>query len=882
MRRLRATLIRFGNLFRKGRRERELAEELESHLQMSIDDNLRSGMTPEEARRQALIKLGGIEQTREICRDTWGVRIINELAQDVRYGLRQLRRNRGFAAVAVITLALGIGATTAIFSVVYGALLDPFPFTDSHRMAVLISHDTREPGAARYTWVSPAEFLDYREQNHVFDWVIGGGGDGVLVTGAGLPRWMEVARVTGNFFQSVGGKPVVGRTIIPADCTPGAPPVIVLSYKTWLGKFDKDPGVVGHTLVIDHQPTTIVGVMPPRFVPFGGEAFLPQILSHAKTSNQRLYLAVMGHLKPGVTFQQANADIAALSRRLARIYPKDHPKEVTFTAEPYVWSAIGAQQVRTILVLFGGVGLLMLIACVNVANLLLARASTRQHEIAIRAALGAGRARLIRQFLLESLLLAAGGGLLGCVLAWSGLSFLVALFPRWYMPSEALIRINLPVLLFTVGVAVVSTLLFGLAPAVLAAKKDLQTALSVSGRGGGESGGRHWLRNPLVVSEVALSLVLLTGAGLLFRSFWTLQHIKLGYNPDNVLEAGTALLPDHYKTTEARNRFWLEALRRVRALPGVVSASVGWPVIGNAPTAQVEIAGQSSTEAQTVWFRMVDDMFFKTMGIPLLAGRTISEADMTEARPVAMVNRAFANKYFAGKNSLGAQVKLKPPDFFPPMKVAGFEIIGVVGDTVHAQGVEPSIQPQIFLPFTVAGTPWGIVFARTAGNAAALTNPIQSEFASLNKELPVDAFTIRDDLRNWYIEPSFVMGMLTGFALLGMMLVCVGVYGVLSYAVSQRTQEIGVRMALGAQVSDVRRMVLKWGLRWLAIGIGLGVPASIVLEKVLRNHIWGITSADPLTLVAVSLVLTAVGLLACYIPARRAAKVDPMVALRYE
>ena len=878
---LRVLLSKFIGLFRKAQLEQQLDEDVRAHLEMLIEENLRRGMDLEEARYAALRQFGNVSCMKEECRETWSIRIIEELIQDVRYGLRQLRRNPGFMTVAVLTLALGIGANTAIFSVVYGALLNPFPFTDSHRMAVLISHDTREPEAARFAWVSPAEFLDYREQNHVFDWVIGGSGDGVLVTGMGLPQWMGVARLTGNFVQSVGGKPVVGRTITPADCQPGAPLVVVLSYKTWVSKFNRDPKVVGRTLILDHQPTTIVGVMPPRFVPLAAEAFLPEILAHAKSSNQEYYLDVIGHLKPGLTFQQANVDIALLARRFARIYPEDHPKEVTFTAEPLVRAVFSPETRRTMFVLFGGVGLLLLIACVNIANLLLARVSARQHEIAIRAAIGASRARLVRQFLVESMLLAAGGSILGCLIAWSALGRIVALMPDSYIPSEAVIQINFAVLLFAAGVGVVSTLIFGLAPAVIAARKDLQTALSISTRVGGESGGRHWLRNPLVVSEVALSLVLLTGAGLLFRSFWTLQHIKLGYNPNNVLRAAVSPLPDHYKTVEARNRFFLEALRRVRALPGVASATLGRPAMSFAPTAQVEIAGQSSTGAQTVWFRVVGDQFFKTMGIPLLAGRTISEQDMTESRPVAVVNRAFTNKYFAWTSSLGRQVKLKPPAFFPPMKVAGFEIIGVVGDTAHAHG-ETSVQPQIFIPFTVAGTPWGMVFARTAGNPAALTNPVRKVFAAIDKELPVDAAPIRNDLQDWYIEPRFVMGTLLGFALLGMVLVCVGVYGVLSYAVSQRTQEFGIRMALGAQVADVRRMVLAWGLRWLAIGIGIGIPASIALEKILRNRIWGIKSADPLTMVVVSLVLIAVGLVACYIPARRAAKVDPMVALRYE
>jgi putative ABC transport system permease protein len=376
-------LSKITGLFRKARLEQQLDEDVRAHLEMLTEENQRKGMDPQEARYAALRQFGNVSSMKEECRERWGIRIIEDLIQDVRYGLRQLRRNPGFTAVAILTMSLGIGATTAIFSVVYGAVLNPFPFTDSHRLAVLISHGESGPGSAHFAWVSPAEFLDYREQNHVFDWVIGGTGGGVLVTGMGSPHWMDVAWLTGNFFQAVGGKPVVGRTITPADCQPGAPPVVVLGYKTWVNKFNRDPEVIGRTLILDHQPKTVVGVMPPRFVPLAAEAFLPEILSHARSSNREYYLDVIGHLKPGVSFRQANEDITLLARRFARIYPKDHPKEVTFTAEPYVRAVFNARDRSTIFVLFGGVSLLLLIACVNIANLLLARTSTRQHEIAI-------------------------------------------------------------------------------------------------------------------------------------------------------------------------------------------------------------------------------------------------------------------------------------------------------------------------------------------------------------------------------------------------------------------------------------------------------------------------------------------------------------------
>jgi putative ABC transport system permease protein len=622
--------------------------------------------------------------------------------------------------------------------------------------------------------------------------------------------------------------------------------------------------------------------MPPQFG--GPSGWLPADFSKAEFKAYQLpYL--IGHLKPGVTVAQASADIAFLAKRFAVAYPKQHPKGVTFSVKSYAESGIDPQTRSTLGLLMVGVGLLLLIACVNVANLLLARASNREHEIAIRAAIGAGRVRLVRQLLIEGLLLACGGAVLGSLIAWNVYTAVVYILPPQYMFSEAQVRMsamNPWVLLFAVGIALASTLLFGLAPAVLAVKKDLQAPLKGSGRGTAETQGHHRLRNPLVVSEVVLSLVLLSGAGLLFRSFWALRHLKLGYNIDDVLEASAMLPQERYKTVDQKNQFHLEVLRRVRSLPGVTSAAFGFPGMDHTQAIRIEISGRDGDDMQKVFVRWVGDGFFKTLDIPLLKGRTISEEGFDLARPVVVVNHAFVNKYFAGMDPLGHQIKVRHPAWLSQMKDAAFEIVGVVADTVHAQNTEPGIEPQIFLPATITGMPWDMLFIRTAGNPTKLTNPVRKALLKIDKELPVYIAPERDDFKDWYVEPRFVLGTLGGFALLGMILVCIGVYGVLSYAVSQRTQEFGIRMALGAQAADVRRMVLAWGLRWLAVGIGIGVPASVVLEKVLRNRIWGIKSADPLTLVAVSLVLTLVGLAACYIPARRAAKVDPMVALRYE
>ncbi len=809
------------------------------------------------------------------------------LLQDLRYGIRMLAKNPGFTAVAVLTLALGIGGTTVIFSMLYGAVLHPFAdLADPDRLVLLVSRDTTQSQKAQDladgAWISPSEFLDYREQNQVFDEVVGDGGANWLLGGTDVPQNLLSSRVTDNVFRVFGAAPLMGRPISAEDCKPGAPAVVVLGHKAWRSKFGGDPRIVGRTLVLNHQPTTVIGVMPPRFAFGGAELWFPAIFSRGKSADQERTLSVIGHLKPGVTIERAQADVAVLAKRLAAVYPEAHPKGTVFAVERLDHSITKYYQ-STYFILLGAVGLLLLIACVNIANLLLARATGREKEFAVRAALGASRRRLVRQLLIESLLLALGGAVLGCLLAWNALDPLLAIMPDGYRASESVIRINGSVLLFTVGVALLSTLLFGLAPALLAASRDLQGPLKAAGRGSGESRGHHRLRNLLVVGEVALSLVLLSGAGLLIRSFFALQHMDLGYNPDNVLITGVDLPQDRYKTLEQRNQFHMESLRRVRALPGVVSAALDFPVVLAGFLERIEIAGKPSAENRSAWMRLSGDRFFETMGIRLLQGRTFSEEDMVGARKVAVVNRAFVSKYFGDENPLGRQIRVV--DWGPStVRQTWFEIVGVVGDTRHSDISGPEVQPTVFFPHAAIGHWRHNLVIRTAGDPARLVNAVRQTVAGIDKELPLfGPTTLREEISSWwYTEPRFVLTMVVAFASLGLVLVSIGVYSVLSYAVSQRTQEIGIRMALGAQVTDVRRMVMMSGLRWLAVGIGIGVPASIALARILQNRIWGIKSADPLTLVVVSLLLTAVGLAACYFPARRATKVDPMVALRYE
>jgi putative ABC transport system permease protein len=807
--------------------------------------------------------------------------------QDVRFGLRMLAKSPGFTAVAVLTLALGIGATTAMFSVIECAVLDPFPFPDIHRIVTLVAHGARWD-EARQVGIPSSELLDYQEQSHVFEALMGQTlGDGLL-TDYGPPTLLRISPVTVDYFRGFGVPALVGRPLGGEDFKPGAPPVAVLEYGLWRSKFNGDRRVVGRMINLNHQLTTVVGVMPPRSKTFAVEIWIPAPLPENKPPDQQTYFMFFARLKRGITIEQANAEVAGMSQRFAKLYPKVHPDQRTYGVESILTGGMHGLH-RTLYFLLGAVGLLLLIACMNVANLLVARATTREREIAIRASLGASCGRVIRQFLIESLLLAFAGGSMGCLFAWKGLEWILALVPRGALPTQAVVRINGPVLLFTVGVTFLSTLLFGLAPAIYAARKDPQQSMQENSRGAGEGRAHGRLRGLLVATEVALSLVLLSGAGLLLRTFWMLQHVDLGYNPDNVLCTQVTLPPERYKTREQRNELTMELLRRVRSLPGVTAAAVGFPP-GWGGQIRIGITGKTSTEDWHAEISLASDRYFETLGIPLLQGRAISEEDLTSARKVAVVNRAFVKTYFGTDNPLGRQVEM--PELatgqyaiHPPF----FEIVGVVGDVRQNYQLDMPPQPGIYVPQSALGFTTDGLLVRTVGKPALLMNPLRREVAAIDRELPLndpwgmrDLVTLREMLSLYRATPRFMTTLMTAFAALGLVLVSIGVFSVLSYSVSRRTNEIGIRMALGAQVADVVRLVILGGLKWLALGIAVGVPASIALVRIFQNRIWALKSSDPLTLAVVALLLTAVGLAACYIPARRATKVDPMVALRYE
>jgi putative ABC transport system permease protein len=881
-------------------REAEIVEELAQHLDDRYRELVSGGATEDEARRLALEELSDEELLarglRQVERQAApepivpgggsGGSFFESLWQDIRYGIRQLRRNPGFTIVAVLTLALGIGASTAMFSVIECGILDPFPYTNSHRMAVVVARYPNASPNYYWGWFPVPEFLNFRAHNHVFEQVMGYRHEDCVFTGREEALDLRCLETTGNLFQFEGVRPLLGRAFTPSDAGPGAPPVVVLRYTTWQSKFGGDPKIVGRTVTLNAKPRTIIGVMPPRFTLATADFWVPHDFAAETAAESTDPVSLTGLLKPGVSFGQAAAEIKVLAKHWETLHPKEAPtgffKGESLSVESLL-DAVNPDADKMLYLLFAAVGLVLAIACANVANLLLSRATTREGEIAIRASLGAGRRRLARQFMVESLLLAAGGGLLGCLFAWPALKALMAVIPAGYIVSEALVRINQPVLLFAAATAVVATLLFGLAPALHAARKDFQTPLNAAGRGA--QGGRRQplLRNLLVIGEFTLSLILMTGAGLFMRSFIAVRYDSLGYDPNHVLQANLDLPQSRYKTAEERSLFSTELLERLRTMHGVVSAAFAMPPPFSGKSMPIAIAGSPNPGNWTTQMGAASDASFATMRIPLLEGRDISAEDCHAGRKVAVVNQSFVHRFLAGQDPIGREITVaalsKPPfSITQPM----FEIIGVAADTRN-NGPGHASQPSMYVPYTVVIFPWSTYVIRTTGAPGLLLNPIRRLVARMDSNLPVEGESLEDILtQNWYTEPRFLMTLMSVFAALGLALVLVGIYSVLSYSVARRTHEIGVRMALGAGKGDVLRMVVGQGLKLALVGVAVGVAGALALTRFLANQLYGVKPTDPFTFIAVSLILIAVALLACYIPARRAAKVDPIVALRYE
>src|SRR5216683_1471801 len=811
------------------------------------------------------------------------------LGQDIRYALRNLGKTPGFAVIAILTLALGIGASTAIFSVIDNVMMEPFPYPDAQRYYSVFIHDAErsEPGG-RPVFIGP-EFLDYVEQNHVFDRAVGNDRTDVLYRkGEGTERF-DGNFVTPGTFEFLGMPAFLGRVMQTADYEAGAPPVFVLRYKTWVKSFGADPGIVNKTFVLNGESRTLVGIMPPRFGWGDADMWIPAKPSRAAGGKsvagafqQRWWM--LGHLKPGITVKEAEADFAVVAKRLAAVYPAEYPKKFTVQLDSLTNMVVGRFK-TTLYIVLAAVGLLLLIGCGNVANLLLARATTREKEFAIRSALGANRWRLIRQLLVESLILAVGGATVGTLLAWGGLKSLVALMPQNIIPAEAVIRLNMPVLAFTLGVAVLTALVFGLVPALKAARKDLNEPLRDSGKGisGGFRHGR--LRDAVVVLEVGLSLTLLVAAGLLMRSFVALREVHLGLQPDHVLVARLPLPLERYKTADQVAGFYRPLLQRVKALPGVVEATETstLPPYGGIPS-DIEIPGKTHAEKWNALFQLCSEGYFPVPKIQFVDGRAFTEAEVNGARELAVVNQTFVKKYLGNENPIGKQVRIaRLTEFDDPVKEPMFEIIGLVADAKN-HGLQDPIEPEIWVPYTVTGSAFRGILVRTAQEPMTMMNAVRHEIWATDANV---ALTLTGTLEGYisqfsYAGPRFGFLLMTIFGAIGLVLVTIGVYSVLAYTTTRRTQEIGIRMALGAKGSDVLGMVIRMGLRLVGIGVGLGLIVSVAIGRVIATQLWGVSAYDPWTLTCVPAVLLITGLLACWLPARRAANVDPLVALRYE
>ena len=809
-------------------------------------------------------------------------RWLEPLAQDLGYAVRSSRRSPAFLLVALLSLTLGIGATSAIFSVIYGVLIAPYPYA--------------RPGEI---WAPGVRALDGRG-GHVysldelrplaevpaFSDVMATSIETVLMTGEFAPESFGGVLLSGNAFHFLGVPPVVGRTIEPTDIRPDgqAEPVVVLSYRLWLRLFEGNPSAVGRTLRLNDRPHTIIGVMPPRFGWYGNDGFwLP--LSPTRTDVP--WVNPIVRLAPGVSKAVAEQQLSAFSKRLAREKPTTFPAQgFTTTLRNYLDVTVASGEMQTSLqLLLGAVAFLLLIACANVANLQLARGTARAREMAVRMSIGAGRRRLLRQLLTESVLLSLAGGALGVLFAFGAIRSIVGLMPEFYVPNESRVAINIPVLLFSLGVSLLTGIVFGLVPALQTSKPDVTDALRTGRSTGAETHGSR-TRNLLVVIEVALSVVLLVSAGLTVRTFFALQNMDAGIKADRVLIMGVPLPPVKYATLEQRNRFAQELLERVGTLPGVEAATFGLPFGG--PQSSFAMAGQAADESKRIGINLVGADHLRTFGIPLRGGRMFDASEVRRGDRVAVINEAAVKLWPVGESPIGARLRLGVLGHPPARTLADtsrppdITIIGVIANTRNA-GLRTDPAAAVILPYSVLAQVQRTLAVRSAGDPNLLLNPVRAQVRAMDADQPLGRpITLSEILDQEVIQPRFTMALFSAFAALGLALAAAGIYSVLSFHVTRRTHELGVRMALGAPRRHVLGLMLTMGGRLVLIGLALGVAASLASTRLLRSQLFGVQSADPVAYVGVAVVLGLVALVACYIPARRAAGVDPIVALRQD
>jgi putative ABC transport system permease protein len=870
------------NLFLKNRVEQDFTEEIESYLEMLTEAKVTKGLGREEARRAALIELEGVEQVKERVREVRMGYFVETILQDLRYGVRVLVKSPVFTVVAVLSLALGIGANTAIFSVVNGLLLKPLPYPEPERIVDIWHTPPQEsfPGMDKFS-VSPANYLDWKSQNQSFEQMAAYGDAGFSLSASGAdPVPVSGAVVSSEFFSILRANASHGRTFVPEEEEPGRSNVAVIGQGLWQRAFGSNPNLVGQSVTLDSQPYTIIGIMPTGFqFPQEAEVWVPLAWDEKEKKTRSIHdYVVLARLKPGVSLAQAQAEMRTISSRLEQQYPEEN-KGWGAVVIPLQEDLVG--DVRpALLVLFSAVGFVLLIACANVANLMLARGANRQKEIAIRIALGAGRTRIVRQLLTESILLAIVGGILGLLLAGWGSEALMQL-SSGSLPNHGEIGLDRWALGFTLLVSFAAGILAGIAPALQFTKTEMSETLKQgTGRTGGSS-VKQRTRKALVISEVALSLILLIGAGLMIRSFWKLQHVDPGLDTNNLLTMTVGLSPTKYPEGKQQIAFIDRLIEQVKTLPGVVSVgtTTTLPLAGGGSIQPFTIEGQPMTavaEQPSARMRYISPDYFRTMGIPLRQGRFFNDQDREDGAQVIIISEAMARRFWPGQDPIGKRLT---PSFHSKQGVR--EIIGVVGDV--KAGLDVDATPTMYLSYKQAPRPFMTVVVRTASDPQKFIQPVSRAIYAVDNEQALwNVRTMEQVLATSMSGRRFNMTLLITFAALALILAAVGVYGVMNYSVMLRRRELGIRIALGARTTDVLRLVLGQGLALTLVGVGVGLVVSYGLTRLMASLLYGVTATDSLTFLTVAGVLIGVGLLASYLPARRAAKVDPMIALRSE
>ncbi|HUK29915.1 MAG TPA: ABC transporter permease [Candidatus Acidoferrum sp.] len=884
----------------KSRSESELAAELRAHLEMAEEENLRRGMTRDEARHAARRDFGGVEQFKEIYRERRGLPVLETFFQDLRFGARMLRKNPGFTAVAILTLALGIGATTSIFSVVNTLLLRPLPFSDSGRIVVLQEALPKLiPGKIS---VSAPDVADFRRLNRVFEDLGAFSSNAMDLSGSGAPERVAATRTSAAVFQILKTAPAMGRTFTEDEDQLGNN-VSVLSYELWQTKFGADRNILGKQIVLDRQPYTVVGVMPKDFeFPTSGLLFftpaklwVPVAMNPFELKNRgdNFNFGVIAKLKSGVTLNAANADVMLVAQQIQQeLYPvqaRDRSKfELDASVTPVAELIVGPT--RTLLMLLlGAVGLLLLIACANVANLSLARGTRRQKEIAVRVAMGAGRMRLVRQLLVESSLLGLIGGAVGLFAAYAGVKGLVVLADQ-ILPRAKEVALDPTVLLFTLGVSLFSGVLFGIIPALTATKTNLNETLKETGRTESSSLGHRRIRDAFVIAQMALALLLVVGSGLLIKSFVRARETDPGFRPENTVAFSLSLSGSQYKTMEGTQSFFDRLSDQARALPGVVSIGASTDLPLNSGWTHIFTAeGHEANQVNGVprsSHSLVDGDYFQTLGIPLVRGRFFSEAEMHGQVAAVIINDGMAKRYWPGEDPIGKRLKWGAAMSTGPW----LTIVGVVGD-VKQGPLDAATMPHTYEAFQhLCKGPFAFplctnrnVLVRSQISSGGTIEAMRNLVSKMDPQQPIGKVNVMEDLVSASLAPRrFNTWLLAAFGCGALLLAAIGVYGVISYSVAQQTRELGVRIALGAQPGNVLRLVLRRGLTLAAIGLVIGIGASLAATRLMTSLLYNVSATDPVTFATVGALLIAVALAACWIPARRAMRVDPVIALRYE